>query len=137
MRLAIKADRLISEVQNDFSQAYPFLKIEFFRNRNVNKEHYSPEKQIAHYLRVKDAWFRNRSEGELEISNTMTVSELEDALVDQFGLSAQLFRKSGNLWLETTITDNWTLKQQNDHGREISTEHRRIIRDDNDYDLSR
>jgi hypothetical protein len=50
----------------------------------------------------------------------MTVTDFENALMDQFGLSAQVFRRSGNLWLETTITDYWTLKQQNEHGREIT-----------------
>ena len=56
----------------------------------------------------------------------MTVTDFENALMDQFGLSAQVFRRSGNIWLETTITDYWTLKQQNEHGREITVGHNRI-----------
>ena len=47
-------------------------------------------------------------------------NELEKIFKDQFGLAVQVFRKSGNLWLETTMTDNWTLQQQNNHGKEIS-----------------
>jgi hypothetical protein len=120
MHLAVKGERFISEVQKDFSLAYPFLKIEFFKNGHARKERYSFEKLIPHHLQVKDAWFVNKNEGELEFTNETTVLDLEKTLMDQFGLSVQVFRKSGNLWLETTITDNWTLKQQNDHGREIS-----------------
>ncbi len=60
------------------------------------------------------------SEGELEIDGTMTVNMLESKLFEQFGLSVQVSRKSGNLWLETSLTNHWTLKEQNDHGREIS-----------------
>ncbi len=138
MRLAIKAERLISEVQNDFSRAYPFLKIEFFKNGSVHKDRYAVEKQLPHHLPIKAAWYRGRNEGDLEIDNSMTVAEFEKALIEQFGLSAQLFRKSGNIWLEATITDNWTLRQQNDHGREISTDHKGVQQEeDNDYDLSR
>ncbi|MEI9910895.1 MAG: hypothetical protein WDO71_15215 [Bacteroidota bacterium] len=50
----------------------------------------------------------------------MTVGQLEDIFQKQFGLQVQVSRRSGTLWLETTMTDNWTLKQQNDHGRELS-----------------
>jgi hypothetical protein len=37
-----------------------------------------------------------------------------------FGVPVQILRKSGKIWLETTMTDHWTLLQQNQHGEEIS-----------------
>ena len=37
-----------------------------------------------------------------------------------YGLGVQVFRKSGNVWLETTVTDSWTLKEQNDQGESLS-----------------
>jgi len=136
MRLSVKGERLISEVQKDFSLAYPFLKIEFFKNGNIRRERYAFEKLIPNHLPVKDAWYLNKRDGDLEFNDNTTVLELEKAFMDQFGLSVQVFRKSGNLWLETTITDSWVLKRQNDHGREISTEsHEKEA--PNDYDLSR
>jgi hypothetical protein len=75
----------------------------------------------------------------LDINDDTTVTDFENALIDQYGLSAQVFRRSGNLWLETTITDYWTLKQQNDHGREISVGHNNRNNDYNnfDYELNR
>ena len=74
----------------------------------------------------------------MTLSDGMTVTDFENALMDQFGLSAQVFRRSGNLWLETTITDYWTLKQQNEHGREITVGNNRINgRDSFDYELNR
>ena len=136
MRLAVKGERLISEVQHDFSLAYPFLKIEFFKNGNTRRERYAFEKLISNKLRIKDARYLNKHEGELEFDDKTTVLELEKNFMDQFGLAVQVFRKSGNIWLETTITDNWTLKRQNDHGREISTE-KPGKEEPGDYDLSR
>lgn len=138
MRLAVKGDRIISDVQKDFSLAYPFLKIEFFKNGNTRKERYAFDKRVPQHLKLQDAWFLNKGEGELEFNDNTTVLDVEKAFMDQFGLSVQMFRKSGNLWLETTITDKWTLKQQNDHGREITTGHStRPKEKPDDYDLSR
>jgi hypothetical protein len=66
----------------------------------------------------------------------MKVKDLEKIFKDQFSLAMQVFRKSGNLWLETTMTDNWTLQQQNEHGREISTG--KTTKDiPDDFDLTR
>ena len=66
----------------------------------------------------------------------MKVNKLENIFKDQFNLAVQVFRKSGNLWLETTMTDNWTLQQQNNHGREISTSQSSNDKAD-DFDLTR
>lgn len=66
----------------------------------------------------------------------MKVGELEAALKDQFGLTVQVFRHSGNIWLETVLTDKWTLQQQNEHGKELCT---KLVRQDSpeDFDLNR
>jgi hypothetical protein len=52
----------------------------------------------------------------------MTVADLEFRLEKEYGLHIQVFRKSGNIWLETTATDNWTLDRQNQEGK-ILEEH--------------
>jgi hypothetical protein len=49
----------------------------------------------------------------------MTVEELEKSFLVKFGLNVQVFRKSGKSWLETTITDKWTLEKQNTQGEEL------------------
>ena len=59
-------------------------------------------------------------EGELLVFDSMTVGQFEKSFLEKFGVMVQVSRKSGTVWLETTMTDRWTLKQQNDHGRELS-----------------
>ena len=127
MLLSIFEDRTISEVQQEFNEAFPFLKIEFFKNGTIRKDRYPAHLQFACGLKIKEAWNKKKQEGFLDVTDAMTVSDLENSFMDQFGLSVQVFRRSGNIWLETTITDNWTLKQQNDHGKEISTPYKRIV----------
>ena len=56
----------------------------------------------------------------MEVKNGMTVAELEGKFRNEYGLEVQVSRKSGLLWLETTMTDNWSLEKQNEHGRDIS-----------------
>jgi len=67
----------------------------------------------------------------------MTVAELEKMITEKYGMNVQVVRRSGNIWLETTMTDDWTLQQQNDHGREITT-HGTLPEDaPDDFDLER
>lgn len=135
MNLVIKGNRLIKEIQEEFTAEYPFLKLEFFRNGPVQLNRYPADRQISKQRRLKDAWINTKEEGILQIADNMTVFELEKLLMDRYGLATQVFRKSGNIWLETLRTDNWTLRQQNDHGMEISREE--PIKKPDDYDLSR
>ena len=62
----------------------------------------------------------SKTELNLVMNEQMAVNELEEQFVSKFGLSAQVFRKSGNVWLETSATDSWSLRQQNDEGAELS-----------------
>jgi len=138
MYLEITGERLISDIQKDFCAVYPFLKIEFFKNGQVRRDRYPLNKLIPGDQTVKNAWHWKKDNGLLAFTDSMTVTDFETALMDQFGLSAQVFRRSGNLWLETTITDFWTLKQQNEHGQEITVGRKLSNNHDNpDYELNR
>lgn len=61
-----------------------------------------------------------KDKAKVEILANMTVNELEQLFKTKFGLNIQIFRKSGNSWLETTVTDNWTLEKQNEEGEELN-----------------
>lgn len=135
MNLQISPNRLISDIQKEFNKVFPFLKLEFFYNKNQSRSKTPAKEMIPHNKKIGDEQ-RAVTDGEIIINNEMKVNELENIFQQKFSLSAQVFRKSGNLWLETTMTDNWTLLQQNNHGREISTETKKNI-ETNDYDLNR
>ena len=48
-----------------------------------------------------------------------TVTELESIFPNKPGIAVRLVRKSDNICLETSITGQWTLNRQNQHGEEI------------------
>jgi len=136
MYLRITPNRLISDLQKDFNNAFPFLKIEFFQNRNQQLPAFTFQQILPQHKRIVDGQ-TSITDGDIEISPATKVKDLEKIFKDQFCLAAQVFRRSGNLWLETTMTDDWTLGQQNEHGREISTDSKKYDPGDNDYELNR
>ena len=116
MILYISSYKKISDIQEDFNAAYPFLKIEFYQTAGKPGSAVRQKLNKTSSLAIAGMW----AAGELEIYDTMTVGQLEKTFRDKFGITVQVSRKSGTLWLETTMTDNWTLKQQNGHGKELS-----------------
>lgn len=105
----------LRDLQREFHLLFPGLKLEFYREAHEEgkgspmKTHLDPTLSIA-LARTK------HTEGELEIRANMSVNDLEQAFYNQYGLNAQVFRKSGNLWIQTTVTDSWTLDTQNKKG---------------------
>jgi len=136
MNLHIAPNRLISDLQKDFNNAFPFLKIEFFQNRNLKIPAFTFQQILPHNRRIVEGQAAI-TDGDIEVTPEMKVKDLEKIFKDQFSLLAQVFRRSGNIWLETTMTDDWTLKQQNEHGREISTDSKKDKPGQNDYELNR
>lgn len=116
--ILITIDRLIKDVQEEFNQAFPFLQINFFRKTYQLTASKQKKDCLPNQLSFGKA-YRNNESGRLEITPSMTVKELEKNCEQQFGILIQVYRKSGNVWLETTMTENWTIRQQNDQGNEM------------------
>jgi hypothetical protein len=135
MLLHIAPIYTISEIQEKFNSMFPFLKLEFFSGRSYSRNDFSARKIIPGTRKIGDIQSAV-ADGHIRIMADMKVSDLENQFNDQFGLPVQVFRRSGNLWLETTMTDNWTLQQQKSHGKEITTGNV-IVPEIDDYDLNR
>ncbi|MDI1354238.1 MAG: hypothetical protein PSX36_04950 [bacterium] len=117
--LVITANKKLSLIQKEFNLLFPFLKLEFFRTKHGVKAS-SPKKDILKQDFTLKEFRKKNLHGSITITEEMVVSTLEQLFDEQFGISAQVFRKSGRSWLETSMTDDWTLKRQNDQGRELS-----------------
>ena len=104
-------------MQQEFSQAFPFLKIEFFIQESVVKRPISTDQ----FLSLKREAGKNNKAGNNSIVLTpcLTTKELVKKCEELFGVSVRVYRRFSNLWLETSITENFTLQQQNDHVSEI------------------
>ncbi|MCF8278700.1 MAG: hypothetical protein K9J17_18380 [Flavobacteriales bacterium] len=115
MKLRIDNSKKISEVQEQFSAAFPYLKIEFFKKPHAAGEMSPMQEMVSSNADLKD-WKTVDTEGVIEINGESTVRNIEKEFQEHYGMSAQVFRKSGEVWLETSVTDSWTLKEQNEQG---------------------
>jgi len=115
--LTIKTNK-ISVIQKEFNELFPFLKLEFFRNPFDRNDKTARPEVMRNEVTLKPS---DQANGEICVTDEMPVSTLEQLFLDVFGIRAQVFRKSGASWLETRVTNDWTLKRQNDEGRELSS----------------
>lgn len=113
MKLSITPDRTIGQLQDDFVAFFPNLKIVFF-----SKAHEAYKSSPAKFmisdrdtlLSTLSANFHGHSELLMELE--MPVWQFERLFEVEYGLHIQVFRRSGNIWLETTVSDDLTLEQQ-------------------------
>jgi hypothetical protein len=112
MQLELSPNTTIGSLQTEFSTSFPGLKIVFFskphgenkgsaakfliQDRNLTLEQISPD--------VKS--------GSIQVFPELVVWQLEKQFEEGFGLHVQVFRKSGRTWLETSVTDDLTLAEQ-------------------------
>lgn len=133
MKINIKSNRTITDIREEFNGYYPFLKLEFFKKPHEESESSLRKEMIPGTFTLGEI-MKIKKEGVVNLKNSMTVAELEQELRDIYGLFGQVFRKSGRVWLETTVTDNLTLQTQNDLGKEKSTPAQQPDITDIDYD---
>lgn len=119
MDIRIEDSKRIADIQNEFSQKYPYLKIEFFKHEHGAGQGSELGDMIDPELTLGDCRTDHGS-GYIRIEPSSTVEQIESGFQETFGLSAQVFRKSGALWIETMNTDSWTLEEQNSTGEEMS-----------------
>ncbi|PWT97050.1 MAG: hypothetical protein C5B52_14610 [Bacteroidetes bacterium] len=113
MVLLINKKRTVGDLQKDFNDVYPYLRLEVFDRTQ------GARKKLSFSASLNPIILSNSNS--IEFFDSTIVSEFEKSFLRIFGMIVQVSRKSGNIWLETTITDKWTLKQQNELGKELST----------------
>jgi hypothetical protein len=119
MEITILDNKSLKEIQEEFQKKFPFLKIEFFKNTPKNgspslKPQITPGKMTLGMVR------HTHIEGALNIDDSRSVEEIENDFQNKFGLTVEILRKSGNMWIETTLTHHWSLLRQNFEGQQMS-----------------
>jgi hypothetical protein len=119
MKITINDQRKIFAIKEEFNKAFPYLKLEFF-SKSHTKDGVSSKKIVKHNNKTLGECRTIHNNGEIEITPNMTVADLEQNFSNVYGLGVQVFRESGKVWLETTLTDGWTLEEQNQQGKALS-----------------
>lgn len=113
--MTIQDKRTLKETQKEFNQKFPFLQIKFYAEKHNPGETSPVQQKLNNDLTIGEVRTVH-SEGDLSVNANQKISTLEKAFLDEFGLNVQVFRKSGNLWLQTSKTDHWTLGEANRKG---------------------
>lgn len=122
MELEITNEKQIRELKSTFNDRFPYLKLEFF-----SKLH-EPGKATGLKFKIPEDKFLQdagpvKENGKILVSPEMTINELEQLFGKKFGLGVQVFRRTGNSWFETILTDYMTLDAQNKEGEELTRIH--------------
>ena len=107
--------RTLKDIQQAFHEKFPYLQIQFFATQHQTGEA-SPMHGKLDSSKTIGEVRTVHSRGDLSINANQKISTLEKNFAEQFGLNVQVFRKSGNLWLQTSKTDHWTLAEANRKG---------------------
>lgn len=114
MKILLQYNRTVEEIEHEFNSAYPFLKISFFtKEEGAANQEVDPSAELIEVTGVL-------KEGDISINSTDTVKEVEQKFEKQYGLPVHIFRRQKDVWMDTGITDDLTLQEQNTWGREAS-----------------
>ena len=119
--MKIQDSKTLKFIQREFNDKFPSLRLEFYSEPHKEGEISSKRQPINHEKTVGEVRSIH-SEGELSIHPNQKISTLEANFEQNYGLHVQVFRRSGNLWLQTGRTDSWTLAEANrkgEHSREL------------------
>lgn len=116
MEMMINDYNNFQTIQVDFNRIFPYLRIEFISKSSkvgiaqvtINSE----QKPLSNY--------RIDPDNNITITPEVTVGDLEKKFFQIYGLNVHVLRKSGKAWLETSLTDSWTLAEQNKQGEQLS-----------------
>lgn len=119
MKLKISYSEKTGKIRRTFNDKFPFLKIEFFNTAHAPGQPTSRNNLVSENIFLGDI---NPfiKEGTITIAPEEKVAAIEQAFQKNFGLPVQVFRKQNNVWIETTKTDQLTLAEQNEKGKQAS-----------------
>jgi hypothetical protein len=99
MEITINDHRKLFAIQQEFQDAFPDLKIEFF-GKPAKAGGESSAKKVAEPAKTVGDCRQSHTKGTLTIQPTMTVSDVKQTFSDVFELTIRILKKSGSEWVE-------------------------------------
>lgn len=114
MILHIDDSMTVGDIQDKFSLCFPALTIKFYLEPHGYKETSSPDLEIDSKALLSTIRKSHGAEN-LTILSTDKVSKVEYNFKKLFGLNVQVFRKENGVWLQTSFTDKYSLKELSEY----------------------
>lgn len=121
MNLVFTEDTKISELNKQFHEHYPYLKLQFYEDKiDLHSHQQAPGSPIKDENKTIHDILHGRVSGTISMNGHAKVKTFEHNWKEIAGLWVQVFRKSGNVWLQTTVTDDLSLADVNRFGEEMA-----------------
>lgn len=114
MKLFLSTESTLRDINKEFQRHFPCLKLEFYRCNHQPGGSSSFDNRISSKQPLKN--ISDLVPAYINIDPMDTVAEVEQRFQNKFGLPVQVFRRAGEVWVETVQTDNFTLQKQNSMG---------------------
>jgi hypothetical protein len=118
MTIFISPSLRIRDIQQRFSDAFPYLKIEFFSGCTVNNK--GVIKDITTNKDLCIINFATSNTRQIIITPRSSAVEVEEFFFNHFSLYVKMFRKSELSWTDISADDKSILQKHNWIGREES-----------------
>ena len=112
MKLTVKPTSFLKDIRNAFQNAYPNLDIRFYNSEHGMNQGSHISEEVDMNTTIKQTSKKPFIQETITITTDQKVSEVEEQFLKKLGLNVQVFRKSGQLWLQTSNTDHLTIKDQ-------------------------
>ena len=113
MNILIAKEKSIGDIRKEFSQLYPFLKIEFYKTEE--------SRGVTRRVKLDDEFHLTENGAiSIDISKHRSIALVKKDFLTISKLIAQVYRKSGTVWVETSHTDSWSLEHQNFEGEQMN-----------------
>jgi hypothetical protein len=117
MKVQITINKTIGDIKKEFTAAWPHLMLGFYSKPHTENHGSNAKFMVTDdHLTVSQLGSGYQENSELTLEADMPVREVERLLEEKFGLHTQIFRHSGSVWLQTTVSDKLTLDQQEERG---------------------
>ena len=119
MKISINDHRKIFAVQEEFNHLFPHLRLAFLSKPSKAGGTASTKIMKERSKTLGDCRVVH-TKGDLTLSPSMTIADLQQSFSDNFGLSARVYLKSGNDWVETSSNGKLSMEDQ-DKKQEVAT----------------
>jgi hypothetical protein len=117
MEFKIEAEKPFEKIQEKFNDIYPYLKIEVLRVANTSMRGSLKKLHVCNKSKFEKS---STDKAFIIVNNSTTVADVVNQFCENLHLPVRVLRKSNNHWIETSLTDSWTLEKQNMAGKQFS-----------------
>jgi len=115
MEIFLSSESTPRQINKEFHKAFPLLQLEFYKRKHSVGETSVYEQKFHERISFKEINNSFRP-GVITINPSDTVADLEQNFQKKFDLSIQVYRRMGDIYLETAETDGLSLEKQNSMG---------------------